>query len=217
MANNIDNNTGKAYDQQQCRVNVIGTPKYSMYELPGFLSALECEEIKELAKKVGMHRSEVYGTSQDVVDSSNRKSYTAWLTDSLSPTVRKITDMTVQLTGLVAENQEDLQVLRYPEGGFFSPHYDCCEGGPEECSRMNANGGPRRITLIIYLNDDFKGGETVFPKMNVAVQPQRGKAVVFWSTDDRDRVIEEAYHGGNPVQQGEKWICNKWIHARAYK
>ena len=82
---------------------------------------------------------------------------------------------------------------------------------------MNANGGPRRITIIIYLNENFKGGETVFPKINISVKPQTGKAAVFWSTDDNDAVITEAYHGGNPVSEGEKWICNKWVHAKAYK
>ena len=202
---------------QHCQIIHRGSPAYTLYEIPNFLSAKECEDIIRLANKTGMHRSEVYGASSDVVDNNSRKSYTAWLSDSMSDLVKKITVMTTQLTGLPDQNQEDLQVLRYPEGGFFSPHYDCCEGGPEECSRMNANGGPRRITIIIYLNENFKGGETVFPKINISVKPQTGKAAVFWSTDDNDAVITEAYHGGNPVSEGEKWICNKWVHAKAYK
>lgn len=203
--------------QQYCAVIPRGTPTYALYELPGFLTPEECSEIILLARKIGMHRSEVYGASQDVVDNSSRKSYTAWLSDSVGPVIRKISNLTAMVTGLPLENQEDLQVLRYPEGGFFSPHYDCCEGGPEECNRMNATGGPRRVTIIIYLNDGFEGGETVFPKANLTIKPQVGKAAVFWSTDDKDGILDLAYHGGNPVRKGEKWICNKWVHAKPYK
>ena len=72
------------------------------------------------------------------------------------------------------------------------------------------------MTMIIYLNDDYQGGETMFPKMGFQVVPKAGKAVVFWSTTEGDEVIRESFHGGNPVVGGEKWICNKWLHPMKY-
>jgi prolyl 4-hydroxylase len=76
---------------------------------------------------------------------------------------------------------------------------------------MNGKEGPRYYTLLIYLNDDFEGGETVFPKINKFVKPKKGKAVLFQSVDHRGVIIDEAFHGGNPVSAGQKWIANKWI------
>ena len=194
-----------------------GNDTYWLYEIPNFLTAEECRGIKDAANHAGMHRSEIYGASSDSVDNGSRKSYTAWLSNASSPIVQKISTLSQQLSGFPEENQEDLQVVQYPEGGFFKPHYDCCEGGPEECSRMNALGGPRRITIIIYLNDDYEGGETHFPNINEAVVPVTGKAAVFWSTDEDNNVLKQSFHGGNPVKGGEKWICNKWVHAKPYR
>lgn len=194
-----------------------GNESYWLYEISNFLSREECAEIREIAKEQGLHKSEIYGANADSVDNSSRKSYTAWLPTTTAAVVQKITTLTSQLTGYPEENQEDLQVVQYPEGGFFKPHYDCCEGGPDECSRMNALGGPRRVTLIIYLNDDYEGGETSFPNIKQTIVPATGKAVAFWSTDENDGVITQSFHGGNPVKNGEKWICNKWVHPKAYR
>ena len=201
----------------RCQVNSLGNSHYTLYELPDFMTGPECDEIIRIAQHVGLSPSEVYGAAKDVVDDGSRKSYTAWIPDGASPLVRKISVLTSQLTGLPIRNQEDLQVLRYPDGGFFSPHYDCCEGDENECRRMNGNSGPRCITLIIYLNDNFEGGETVFPHLNISIKPQKGKAAVFWSTDENNVILRDAFHGGSPVSKGEKWICNKWIHIHPYK
>ena len=59
-----------------------------------------------------------------------------------------------------------------------------------------------RWTLLVYLNDDFEGGETVFFDLNFkqtrTVVPKRGKALMF----DID-----LWHKGNEVTKGQKyWI-----------
>jgi prolyl 4-hydroxylase len=64
----------------------------------------------------------------------------------------------------------------------------------------------------MYLNDDFDGGETFFPKINKKVVPELGKAVLFYSVNNNGVLLQKSLHGGLPVQSGEKWIANKWIH-----
>ena len=59
-----------------------------------------------------------------------------------------------------------------------------------------------RWTLLIYLNDDFSGGETVFYddswKVSKVITPEKGKALLF----DID-----LWHKGNEVISGTKhWI-----------
>lgn len=201
---------------EQERIIIRGSQSYRMYEIPKFLTKDECREIINTATKIGLHKSEIYGSAADSVSTESRVSFTAWLPTASSQVVQKINTLTAQLTGYPEDHQEDLQVVRYPEGGFFKPHFDCCEGGPDECRRMNATGGPRRVTLIIYMNDGYQGGETYFPNINETVVPVTGKAVVFWSTDEMDGVIQQSFHGGNPVKGGEKWICNKWVHPKPY-
>ena len=40
-------------------------------------------------------------------------------------------------------------------------------------------GAKRFLILMVYLNDDFAGGETVFPILGDSIKPQKGKIVMF--------------------------------------
>jgi prolyl 4-hydroxylase len=71
-------------------------------------------------------------------------------------------------------------------------------------------------TLIAYLNDVEQGGETVFPKLGLAVIPQRGNAVYFEYCNSRGQVDHATLHGGNPVISGEKWLATKWMRERRF-
>ncbi|MCA6363264.1 MAG: 2OG-Fe(II) oxygenase [Bacteroidetes bacterium] len=52
-----------------------------------------------------------------------------------------------------------------------------------------------RITFMIYLNDDFEGGETAFDE--VEIKPETGTALCF---------IHEQKHEGKPVLSGAKYV-----------
>ena len=64
----------------------------------------------------------------------------------------------------------------------------------------------------MYLNDEYRGGPTWFPRVRQRFKPEKGKALLFSNlTPDgkaRDRL---AIHAGAPVTQREKWISNQWI------
>ena len=74
--------------------------------------------------------------------------------------------------------------------------------------------GPRYLTVLFYLNDVPEGGETVFPNINKSVKPEKRKVVIFQNVNDDGVIIKQAFHGGEPVKEGEKWIANKWIRIR---
>lgn len=61
------------------------------------------------------------------------------------------------------ENGEDIQVLRYEPGQKYDPHHDYF------VDKVNlARGGHRIATILMYLSDVEKGGETVFPSAEVS-------------------------------------------------
>lgn len=65
---------------------------------------------------------------------------------------------------LFIENGEDIQVLRYEPGQKYDPHYDYF------ADKVNiARGGHRIVTVLMYLSDVEKGGETVFPSAEVSI------------------------------------------------
>lgn len=182
---------------------------YDIEEIPNFLTDEECNNI--IKTSIGnLSPSRVYSDNDDVLSTSMRKSNQCWLDDSYD-CAKIISERVKDYTKTHNNNQEQLQVVQYNKGGFFNPHYDACEGTSEYCKRMDGNQGPRLYTVLIYLNDDFEGGETVFPKINKVVKPEKGKAVLFRNVDDNGVIIKESFHGGVPVKEGEKWIANKWV------
>lgn len=61
------------------------------------------------------------------------------------------------------ENGEDIQILKYEYGQKYDPHYDYF------VDKVNiARGGHRIATVLMYLSDVEKGGETVFPSAEVS-------------------------------------------------
>ena len=67
------------------------------------------------------------------------------------------------------------------------------------------------IHSFLALNDDYEGGETVFPKIKKAYKLNAGDALFFDTLDNYEFDTSKALHGGRPVKSGEKWICNLWV------
>ena len=43
-----------------------------------------------------------------------------------------------------------------------------------------------------------------------------GDALFFNTLDNYGLDTSKALHGGEPVKNGEKWICNLWVHKYKY-
>ena len=64
----------------------------------------------------------------------------------------------------------------------------------------------RYLAFLIYLNDDFKGGETTFPYNKLTIKPETGKVLVFPPT-------WQYPHSGLPVKSGNpKYIMSTYLH-----
>jgi prolyl 4-hydroxylase len=121
------------------------------------------------------------------------------------------------VTHFPVENGEHLYLLRYGDKQEYKPHYDwfASDLGPE-WKEMVERTGQRYATMIIYLSEVEKGGETSFPKINLKIKPNRGDALLFYDMTPMGEVDDMSLHGGEVVEQGEKWIVTKWIHQKKY-
>lgn len=88
---------------------------------------------------------------------------------------------------------ERFRYYRYDAGETFRPHFDGSYRRSEEERSL--------VTFMIYLNEDFGGGETVFYDSHgherERVVPERGAALVF---------IHAQLHEGAPVTSGRKYV-----------
>jgi hypothetical protein len=103
------------------------------------------------------------------------------------------------LEGVGEEDVEQIQCVRYKKGQKFRTHFD---GGVEL---------PRLTTYLLYLNEDFDGGDTYFPILDLTVEPRTGACLRFASCDKLGRVLWPSEHGGLPVSSGIKYALNIWV------
>lgn len=196
-------------------------PNYPPRLLRQFLTRQEISKLLEHSHTQG------FGTSlvgDDSKDTSVRRSETCWLDPSDHPwldeiyvRVRSIPElMEDQTQNHVEYDFEPCQIVRYEPGGFYDEHYDQCYSNEPYCVRqVKQYGGPRKWTLIMYLTDDFDGGETYFTNLKHAVRPAAGDAILFNSlTLDNRFVHPMSLHQGCPVLQGQKYIANIWVRHR---
>jgi len=124
-----------------------------------------------------------------------------------------------RLAKLLNESTEKMELpnfIRYQVGGQYKLHHDFFHPNTdyyEECVRR---GGQRKKTALIYLNENFKGGETDFPKLNTRVTPKTGKLVVWDNLDDQGNPLKDSLHAGLPVTEGTKYIVVIWIRERSF-
>ena len=85
-----------------------------------------------------------------------------------------------------------------PGGGFHSWH---CE----QPYIINDFDKDRLLAWMVYLNDDYEGGETEFNYLSKRVKPKKG-TLLMWPTGFTHT------HRGGMVISGEKYILTGWIY-----
>lgn len=167
-----------------------------------FITPQERKHIMETASKE-LKPSAISETKH--IDETIRKSETAWLSRE-DPVVDAVIRRCLKHADRPIDNCERLQVLKYKPGGHYSPHQDC----------FDRDDNPRMYTFILALNDEYEGGETVFPNIGKRYKLKSGDALFFDTLDNYEFITSKALHGGEPVKSGEKWICNLWVRKYPY-
>ncbi len=90
---------------------------------------------------------------------------------------------------------EEYQLLKYSGGQYYDAHYD---GG---------TGSARSISPILYLNDNYEGGEIEFVNFGIKIKPKAGSLLVFPSS-------YPYRHIAHPVTSGTKYAIVTWLHDR---
>jgi predicted 2-oxoglutarate/Fe(II)-dependent dioxygenase YbiX len=88
---------------------------------------------------------------------------------------------------------EGFNLLRYQGGEHYDAHYD---GGTST---------KRSVSPILYLNDDYEGGEIEFVNFGIKIKPKAGQLFLFPSS-------YPYRHIAHPVTKGTKYALVTWLH-----
>jgi prolyl 4-hydroxylase len=105
-------------------------------------------------------------------------------------------------------------VLHYCVGEEAANHYDFVNPNTPDYAAEIARNGQRIVTFLIYLNDDYDGGETDFPTLGVCHKGTRGGALFFINAHPDLQPDMRVLHAGRSPTRGEKWIVSQFIRSR---
>jgi prolyl 4-hydroxylase len=119
------------------------------------------------------------------------------------------------LAGVTTDDLEPPMLLQYEPGQQFAAHYDYLDPSIPALARDVAENGQRVGTFLLYLNDDYSGGETDFPELDWRFKGRKGDALLFWSAGPDGALDRRTRHAGLAPVSGQKWLLSQWIRRRA--
>jgi prolyl 4-hydroxylase len=171
---------------------------------PGFMTAAECDYLKAAAEP-GLQPSVVVDpVTRRTVPHPVRKSegavFGVFAEDLV---VNALNRRIAALSGTRLDQGEPLQLLRYRPGGEYKPHMDALPAEPNQ----------RVLTVLVYLSDDYAGGETHFPGTGLSFRGRTGDALLFRNATPDGRADPLSLHAGLPVTRGAKYLASRWIRS----
>jgi prolyl 4-hydroxylase len=100
---------------------------------------------------------------------------------------------------------EPLWVLHYAPGQQYREHSDAISDVAPSQQRV--------MTFLVYLNEDYDGGETCFPAVGVKFRGRTGDGLLFRNAAADGTPDPLALHAGLPVTRGVKHLASRWIRA----
>ncbi len=118
--------------------------------------------------------------------------------------------------GIPERHMEAPSVLHYAPGGEqISDHYDFVDpASTTDYAGEIARNGQRIITFLIYLNDEYEGGETSFPTLGFSHRGGTGDGIYFVNALADLTPDLRMLHAGCPTTRGEKWIITQFVRSR---
>ena len=168
----------------------------------GLFTAAECDYLVGASiPRLGLSRVIDPGTGELVPNPVRTSEGAAFPLATESPAIHALCRRLAAASGTHVGQGEPLQVLCYSAGQEYKPHFDAIDGTDNQ----------RILTFLVYLNDDFQGGETEFLSTGLKVKGGKGDALLFRNADDLGRPDLKSQHAGLPPTSGVKFLASRWI------
>lgn len=88
--------------------------------------------------------------------------------------------------------KEDYEILKYGQGNFFIDHID------------DGLFMTRKVSIVYYFNDEYKGGEIIFPRFDLEIKPKANQLLLFPANYIYN-------HNVNEVTEGTRYSMVNWL------
>ena len=141
--------------------------------LDGTICDALCEAFRDLSTRI-VHRVPGFWDGRFIWHSDVSKAY-GELADHMQSAQRRAAALITELYRLTQPIYPDLlQIMSWPVGIHMPPHAD---NANPDCS-LHAMAY-RDFSGVVYLNDDYQGGEFYFTALDTVIKPKKGMLVAF--------------------------------------
>jgi len=111
---------------------------------------------------------------------------------------------------------EDLQVAYFQQGQGTHGRFEACVASTEYCINDRERGGLRALSVLVWLNDNFKGGELHFPGRGQKFTAKKGTAIFVRNLDHLDKTHVGSYYRDLPVEESHKFLSLIFVRQRKF-
>ena len=171
----------------------------TIFTVEDFLTRQECLDMIVKSEGVGYELAKVNTASGTKVRTDIRNNSRAFynseeLAQELWAKIQPFVLTPIANSTAIGLN-ELFRFYRYQRGHQFKGHFDQ--------SYIRNEREASYFTFMVYLNDNFQGGDTTF--RGLRVQPRQGMALLF---------LHSLYHEGSEVTQGVKYVLRSDVMYR---
>lgn len=136
--------------------------------------------------------------------------------ESILPQVKELYDNIVHhiinpFYNFKIRDSEMPQLLAYEPGGHYQAHVDAVARWKNPDGTMIWKKSiDRDLSTVLFLNDNFEGGEFVFPDLRVRIRPEPGLLIAFPSSQFYVHKVE-------PVISGTRYTMVNWMTVQGFK
>lgn len=149
--------------------------------------------------KYGKNKNIIAGAIKDVIDNGPLDKKILYIKNSLEMAAQMSLDTYLAHRGLDKTNytleMKIIPIRIWESGSYMGPHCDSYDGSSEIA-----------FSIVMYLNDEYTGGEISFPNHNISIKPQVGSLIIFPSQ-------EPFLHQVKTIESGQRYTC----HLSVYK
>lgn len=182
-----------------------------IYRLDDFLDPQTCSTLVKLidggctpSPLHIAHRYEGYRTSQTCT------------LDAADPTAAAVAAKIATLLSIDPACGEPMQGQVYQAGEYYRRHTDFYYIDEAYWPGVDAMGGQRTWTAMIYLDLPDGGGATRFPYLDLEFAPKIGRLLAWNNMDEHGAPNSWTMHQGCDVESGVKHIITQWYRERPF-
>jgi len=123
----------------------------------------------------------------------------------------KMKDFAEKLYGLKLERDQRFLYIVHPKGTYIDPHTDILDIDNPDYENDTYESQLQRfpflwsghLSILVYLNDEYDGGELYFPELDYGVRPKKGMIIMFPGN-------LHYVHGVSPITDGVRYTLSQW-------